>query len=470
MTRRSLPGLAPFLLALPCALASSCAGPSPLEPRVVRGLDDEPLRGADVLVVSVEQRGVLLDAHTLRVPLPATSFVLSGVPLGTDLALRVEAFAGDVVLARGHSWPFDYEGSGAMPASPDVLLATLGRFTRTLETSEVIVALAPGREGAVLVTREGNILRYLAHGGLDGAAILEPGVRVAAREGAAWAIVDDTGGAPALLGVGGVDDGASLIDGTGALVAELAPTGRGPLHGVALVASSEGGWALAVGGEDGAGRPLASLTRYTLEGATLTRTELMPLTAPRVEAALATVPVDLGGSPSELVLVAGGGAATTVLVDPSSGPRGEVMLEPALEARAWVAVENGLVVAAGGLDAAGVASDAVDLYLVRPEHEVPIARVTPAPNPLFAPRAHALALRLGPGLALFASGRDTTLAPVRGGELVEVRLDALPGDVVPTGSLPLDVRGLAMTRLSDHSVLLVGEGVVAAYVPPRGPD
>jgi hypothetical protein len=148
----------------------------------------------------------------------------------------------------------------------------------------------------------------------------------------------------------------------------------------------------------------------------------------------------------------------------------DVPNEQGLDARARVAVGTGLLVAAGGMDGLGAASDEVDLFLVRPGRDPPVARVTPTPSPLFAARTHALTLQLGPGLAIFVSGTGSSGAPARGAELVEVRLDALPGEVVPTGSFPIAAAAHALTRLEDRSVLVVGDGLVLAYVPPRSPE
>ncbi|MFO0714163.1 MAG: hypothetical protein U0353_30175 [Sandaracinus sp.] len=457
--------------ALACG-AGACADPAPLSPRIVHGLDDMPLRGADTLLVTVEQGGVALEGREVRVPLPATGFELLDVPLGRDLALRVEAFAGNVPLARGRSLPFNYPTASEVPAGPDVLVATLGRFTRTLETSLELVAVLPSARGAIVVSSSGEILSYEAHGGSDGGAVLVSLGEAPARAGARWVTLVDPSGAEALLGVGGADDGASVIDALGRLAVTLPGSGDGPRVDIALGSASDGSFAIAAGGADAHGVPSDRLARFELTGpTTLVRTELAPLGAARSHAEIALVPAEFGGEVRDAAVVAGGGASDTIeLVDPRTGPRASVPLDPVLDGRAWVAVETGLLVAAGGMDAARITTDAVDLYLVRPDVEPPIARVTPTPSPLFAPRGHAVPLRLGPGLALFVSGTDDASLPVRGAELVEVRLDALPGDVVPTGSLPVEASARALARLRDHSVLVVGRGLVAAYVPPRGPD
>ncbi len=454
--------------AIVVSLACACAPPAPLTPRVSGGIDDAPLVGADTLVVSVVADGRVVDGASTRVTLPATRFDLTNVPFGRSLALRVEAFAGSVPLARGRSFPFDYAGAEDRPVVPDVLLATLGRITRTVETTESVVALVATPDGAVMTTREGRIFSYVAHGGPGGAAVLVATLSLPARRDASWTQLRGEDGALALLGVGGLDDGASLVDAQGALVMELVGSDVGPSRGIALATSSGGEWAIAAGGSDTTGSPTSELTRYEVSGARLVRTPLTPLASPRSHGSAIVVGVELGGHPGEVVLVVGG--TTNELVDPTTGARLSTIVDPMLEGRAWVAVETGLVVAAGGIDAAGTISDAVDLYLVRPEHDPWLSRVSPAPSALFAPRADAIATRLGPGLALIASGRGPGASAVRGSELVEVRLDSLPGEVVPTGSLPVDVRANAMTRLLDRSVLLVGERLVAAYVPPRGPE
>jgi hypothetical protein len=452
-------------------LLTGCESPAPLAPRVVRGLDDMPLEGADSLVVGVLADGALLEGAEVRVPLPSDTFVLPEVPLGRALALRVEALAGDVPLARGRSLPFDYPSAGSAPPPPDVLLVTLGRFTRTLESTRSFVAVAPSAEGAIVVADDGEIFAYLAHGAADGSALLVSRGALPERRAARWTTLRDEAGAWILLGVGGADGGASVIDARGELLASLPPSAADIRTDIALASAEDGSFALAAGGADAAGTPTDAVSRFELRGDVLVRTDLTPLAHPRAHAELVIVSAEVGSDTRAVALVGGGGATDSIeLLDPYAGSTADVPNEQDLDARAWVAVGTGLVVAAGGMDTLGAPSDAVDLFLVRPDREPPIARVTPSPSPLFAPRAHAHALRLGPGLALFVSGTGSAGAAVRGAELVEVRLDALPGEVVPTGSFPIAARAQALTRLDDHSVLVVGDGLVLAYVPPRGPE
>ncbi len=468
LERRRHTGPTPLVAAF---LVAGCASPPPLAPRVVRGLDDTPLEGASSLVVSVLADGAPIEGAEIRVPLPSDAFVVPEVPLGRALALRVEAFAGEVPLARGRSLPFDYASPGAPPAPPDVLLVTLGRFTRTLESSRSFVAVAPSAEGAILVADDGEIFAYLAHGGADGSAVLVSRGSVPARRGARWTTLRDETGAAALLGVGGLDGGASVIDTRGATVASLPPDASDVRTDIALASTEDGAFALAAGGVDASGAVSDAVSRFELEGGLLVRTELTPLAHARAHAELVLVSAEVGTDTRAVALVGGGGATASLeLLDPYAGSIAEVPNEQDLDARAWVAVGTGLVVAAGGMDRLGAASDAVDLFLVRPDRDPPVARVTPSPSPLFAPRSHAQALQLGPGLAIFVSGTASTGAPVRGAELVEVRLDALPGEVVPTGSFPIEAAARALTRLEDRSVLVVGDGLVLAYVPPRGPE
>ena len=468
---RSLDRAAPWLGMLVVAGSVGCTSPRPLEPRVVRGLDDMPLAGADSLVVRVLAEGVPVEGAEVRLPLPSAEFSLPDVPLGRALALRVEAFAGEGPLARGRSLPFDYPSAGAPPASPDVLLVTLGRFTRTLETTRVFVAVAPTADGAVLVADDGAIFAYLAHGGAEGSAALEARGELPARRGAAWTTLRDASGASFALGVGGADGGASLVDADGTLVASL-PAGTVDVRSeIALASTDDGSFALSAGGADGSGGSTDALSRYEIVDGALVHTELGPLVHARHHAELALVPAEVGSETRTVALVSGGGASDSIeLIDPQLGAVRDVPNDQRLDARAWVAVETGLVVAAGGTDPMGATSDAVDLFLVRPDRDPPVARVTPPPSPLFTARAHAHALRLGPGLALLVSGDASSGLPARGAELVEVRLDALPGEVVPTGSFPIEAHANALARLDDGSVLVVGDGLIAAYVPPRGPE
>lgn len=457
---------------VPAAMSlAACSPPPTLAPRIVHGLDDMPLRGADTLAITIERDGAAIEATATLVPLPAASFEIVDVPLGRGFDLRVEALAGDVPLARGRSFPFDYPSADQVPPAPDVLIGSLGRFTRTLETSAELVAIAPAVGGAIVATRDGHVLAYLAHGAPDGSAMLFERSTLPERAGGSFVAVRSQEGTGAtLLAYGGASDGVTWLDPEGATRATLPPRVGHPVGDVALAAASDGRWVIAIGGRDGAGVPLTGVERIDF-GDGMTRASLPPLPEARTGASATTVEVEIGGAAREIVLVTGGGVTrTVVLVDPLEGTVRSVPIEPALDARALVAVERGLVVAAGGLDALGATSDAVDLYVVRPDREPPIARVTPAPEPLFSARSGAIGLRLGPGLALFGSGLAADGAPVRGAELVEVRLDALPGDVVPTGSLPIDARILSAARLADHSVVVVGTGLVAAYTPPRGPE
>jgi hypothetical protein len=464
---RSAPTLA--VLAL-----GACVAEPTLAPRVVAGLDDDPLRGADALLIEVRRDGAPIPGATTRVALPASGFALDHLMLGADLQLFVEARVGDVVLARGRSFPFDFTSSDAPPASPpDVLLGTLGRFTRTLETAERLVAAAPTREGALVAASDGRVLSYVAHRHADGHAELVARSALPERADARWLAVPAQAGAPiaaGLLAVGGSEPGASLVGADGAVLASLDGTSLPAVEGAATVASSDGAWALVLGGLDAGGQPLDTVTRIDLDAADTRATALASLPAPRAHATATLLTVDDGGTLREVVLLAGGDAAGELtVVDPLDGSARSVGVSPALEDRALVALETGLVVAAGGR-AAGATSNEVDLYVVRLDRSPPIERVSPAPPRLFAPRADAVALRLGPGLALIAGGVDDAGAPLAGAELIEVRLDALPGDVVPTGSLPTASRARAAVRLADRSVLVVGDGLASVFVPPRGPE
>jgi hypothetical protein len=455
--------LAAFVLTL------ACAQPAALAPRVVHGLDDAPYLGADSVVVSVERAGVQIDGASVRIPHGATSFELEGVPFGEDLALRVESRIGDVVLARGRSFPFDYAAADRPPSrAPDVFLGTLGRFARPLETDRTIVALAPTTDGALLATIEGEILAYEAHGAPDGSARLVPLGTVPERAGASWAALDPPAGH--LLGVGGAERGASLVDASGRVVASLDASAFEARSEIALAAADDTSWVIAVGGRDDGGSPVTDVVRIDVGESTLSASPAAALDTPRAGASAVRVDATDGAITRDVVLVVGGGAPGVVaLLDLEAATTLELAVDRPLEGRALIAVETGLVVAAGGADALGAPSDAVDLFLVRLDPSPDVARFSPAPSPLYAPRAHAVVIALGPGLALFVGGTGTAGAPVAGAELVEVRLDTLPGRIFPTGTLPAGATAWAGARLADRSVLVVGGGLLSVYVPPRGP-
>ncbi len=462
-TRRCRLGVAILCLA-------GCSRPAVIAPRIVHNADDAPFLGADSVVISVERAGVPIDGASVRVPDVATSFDLEGVPFGESLGLLVESRLGDVVLARGRSFPFDYPAAGAPPTlTPDVFVGTLGRFARTLETDRAIVAITPTTNGALVATSDGEILAYEAHGASDGSARLVPLAQLPERSGASWIALGPVANGR-LLGIGGAAGGASLIDADGHVTATLAEGALDARSGIALAGASDSSWVMAIGGRDAAHVAVADVVRIDITS-TLTVSQLPPLDAPRDRASVARVQASDGVDVRDVVLVVGGGVPSTVtLLEVSGGPTESFAVDPPLDSRALVAVETGLVVAAGGSDALGAPSDMVDLFVVRLDTHPRVARFSPAPSLLYAARADAIALGLGPGLALFVGGMDAAGAPVPGAELVEVRLDTLPGRVLPTGALAPGAAAAAAARLADRSVLVGGAGVLSAYIPPRGPS
>lgn len=446
---------------------AACGRAAPIAPRVVHGTDDEPFRGADALFVAVEQNGVELDGATTRVPVPATAFELDGVPFGRGLTLRVETRLGDVVLARGRSFPFDYPSFAEAPAvPPDVFIGTLGRFASALATDRAIVALAPTERGALAVTREGEALVYEPHGAPDGSARLVSAGVVAGRDGAQWVALAGIEGV--MLGVGGSSAGATLLDAGGVPVAELDGAHLRAVADVGLASAADGTWVIVVGGTAGDGAVLTDVVRVDVTAGGLEAVALAAMSLPRVSPSAVRVSATDGASAVDVVLVVGGGEPrSVVLIDPLAASTDEMPIDPPrdLDRRALVAVETGLVVAAGGADASG-ASAAVDLFLVRRDQEPSVARVTPAPPLLFTARQGALALPLGPGLALVLGGVGTMGEPALGAELVE---GTLTGRVVPTGALPAGTSPHAAAQLRDRSVLVAADGALFVYVPPRGP-
>lgn len=438
--RRGLPALALLVL----------AGCAPGTERIafhVRGAPpDDPFRGADTLVVALERGGRTVAGTEQIFPIDAPALELVDLPFGEDLALRVEARFGDLVLARGRSFPFDYLAADAAPARPpDVLIGTLGRFAQPLSELPpgTPLALAPAPDGARVATAS-TVLAYRAHAA-QGVPSLEPIASVpASRAGALWLAAGDD-----LIALGGAEPGATRFD----------PEGRA--RELALDGSPRAAAALPDGERVIVWLADGSVVRVDPDATA----ELARLDAPTADAVALAVPARLGDRDVVRVLLADGDRAFVVdpegIVAPSSAS-----LAPARRGRVIAVVGTGLVLVAGGVDEAGVVSDEVALWVLRPDRDPSLEAVSPAPPLLFAARARASVASFGEGLLLISGGTGAAGEPLASAELIDAT--ALPGDVVATGALPFaDARPLAVS-LRDRTVLVAGAGGIAVYFPPRG--
>ncbi|HHH30256.1 MAG TPA: hypothetical protein ENK57_18205 [Polyangiaceae bacterium] len=444
------------LMAVLCLAA--CSEPSPTTFRVVAGLDDTPFAtGSDLAIALVGDD--VIDERVF--PIDAPTFELPALPFGQGLRFRVEARTGDIVFARGASFPFDSLDGAPPRRSPDVLFGTLGRMTRTTEQQPdarpLVVAAAD--DGARFVTALGTVYAYRAHA-VDGEARLEVlGRAPPHRTTGVWAAMGRRG----FIAVGGSSGGASFVHAdTGASI-ELSTGLEVHRQGSTLIGFEEG--ALVVGGiVDGV--PQGAVTWLELRESALVATARSPLAQPVSDArgVSLTARDDAGRLESRALIIGGSGAPTAWVVDPlgQTPPVRSALPLAGLSQAGIASIAPQLVLVCGGMTAAGP-TDRMDLLIVDERGAADQLH----PRPLATPRAGAAVIPSGSGRALVVGGRGRFSLPHDTAELFEVRLDDLPGEVVPTGHAPGPLPNPHGTLLDDGSILVVDEGLIAIYFSPR---
>jgi hypothetical protein len=436
-------------------------------------LGDDPFFAttATAIAVTVERDGVRDDASTTRFSPRERALTMPPMPFGSGYALIVETELTGLVLARGRSFPFAVTAAGA-DHTPDVSLGVLGRYGATAsgDPTDAYVVATASDSGALLASPRG-LTRFVAHGS-DARPLLATRVDwPAERVGGDFAPLGD-----AMLVVGGVAPGASLVSAEGAVLGELPATAISVRQGVALVAL-DASTVIAIGGARADGTLAPDVTRIEWDGAMLGASALAPLPSPRsgAQALLLSAHAEAGIEARVLVhdgTTAVGPAGDVVLLDPAghAAPSATVLGIP-LSGAAACALDTGLVLVAGGRDTSGV-SGQVSILVVQPDAIAPIPTVSvlsPAPpRGLFRPRERAVAIAIASGLALVLGGLDGAGQPVAESEIAEVHFDSLPGSVVLTSSVPTPGRVTAATRMRDHTVLVSSDGSLFSYFPPRG--
>ena len=458
-----------FVGCLGCA-----AGRVPIDFEIGSDPAADPYTGATELAVILEEGGLVRDEVVY--PIDAVRGDLGFVAEGLGYVLRVETRAGDVVLARGRSFPFELV-LGDDPPVPDVFLGRLGIFSLSSDDAPPatnVLGVVATDAGALFITEDGSVVEYVAHDRTS-AGSRDARTRLVATVADATSY-DWVGLARGrLLAVGGPSEELRLFDATGELLPELPGPGATSLRrtGASLTAVDGGEAALLVGGIPfGAVVETDAVTRITMvdgaSGPILSVIELMPLPSPRTDASGLSVVVRGGAScPCERVLVFGGSAGGAPLVEASLvDPTGSASpwtaaLPSAPPGAALAAMDTGLVAVIGGTDALGVAvADVTILAVTSGQLDV----LSPPHPPLFGARTGAAATVIGDGLVMVYGGVGPT-----GSALSTVELIEFPGDVAPTGSLPAPIGSPVGVRLLDQSVLVLGPGVESVFVVPRNP-
>jgi hypothetical protein len=450
---------------------------------IVTAPGDDAFLGSRELAFTVEQDGVVGPVAEQRYPIFDRSGSLPSVPFGRSFSVLVEGVAGDVVLARGRSFPFDVLDGEPAP-HPDVFVGRLGRFVSPVRRSDdpepgaAVAQVVSTDSGASIAYADGAIWRYVAHvPESDGQAGLD---RIEQREslaGATWITLDHG----RMLAVGGPDGGAALLDSGGAVLATLSPGSlAGQCVGVA-VAVVPGTGVVVIGGAAAHDEPptdsvtLVEVREDPAGSFTLGTLDLAPAPEPRSDAVAVAGEVHDGEAATPFVVLVGGqhdsGPATTALVIDPGGTLepGEVDLGRSLLGASVVTLGSGhLVLVAGGQGAEGTPVADVRLLVVQArDGRLVIDLVSPAPQPLFTPRAFAAAQLLGEGLVLLVGGRGTRDEPLSSAEIVDTRDEQFPGQVVATGELPAPFGAPRSSVLGDGSILVADEAGIAVYVPPQ---
>lgn len=437
---------------------AGCAPPDELRFRLVRGRDDDPFAFGTEIAIALDAAGTQA-APTQTFPIDAPAFEVGPLPYGTDLRLRAEVRSDGVILARGASFPFDHLATGSSAVDPDVLLGSLGVLTRTTteQPDDVCLAVLPAPDGARFVTAAGTVYAYRAHGE-GGDAKLEVLGRVPPhRRAGRWVAMGREG----FVAVGGSAPGATLVGVDAA--AEVEAPGALAEHGAAPVLVGFDDGVLVVGGTTTAG-PSASVTWLEVRAGALVQAPRAALHAPVASGRGVAVTLEVAGERRWFALVLSDDGLAWVL-DPrgARSPRSSSIAIDHLDGAAVAALGPGLVLVAGGRDAAG-ASARIDL-LVASEDGVEVL----SPRPLAVERVGAAAIPFGVGRALIVGGRDAFDLARDTSELFEVRVDNLPGDAVPTGRVPVPVGRPMGTAIDDGSVLVLDRDLLAHYFSPRAP-
>lgn len=440
--------------------AAACAAGPQVDFRIVVAPPDRPLRGAETISVVLEREGAPLPETEQIFPAGADRVVLGSLPHGRVLRLRVEARAMEIALARGRSFPFDLERE-APERPPDVWLGTLGRFGQPSDALLDAPALAaiPTPAGALAVTASGSLVELESHRASDARADVVVRGHSSLR-GVHWAAV----GRLALAGAGGAPPHVEVWD-AGPLTPRTLASPSIARHGEAFALVGLEAGLLLVGGRGPSG-PNAHLTRIDVLQDELSVVELPDLPRPVEGARALAVPVRApDGSTRTRVLVLSPAQGWALAVDPTGEqPPRESVAPLDLAEAAILVVARGLVLVAGGRDAAGRALDRA-LLLVLDGNGVLDELTSP---PLFAARAGAVATSFGAGLALVVGGRGEGGVPLASAELFQVALDELPGEIAATGSMPVPVEQGTALPLDDGTVLVLGQ-LPLLYFPPREP-
>lgn len=460
-------------LAFATVLAAGCAPERTRVPFHVVALGPDPFFGGTIsdIVVAVERGGVRDDSVTTRYAPDARELVLPPLPHGGDYALVVETELDGLTLGRGRSFPFSVSAAGAERA-PDVTLGAVGRFASLAPggAEPAWEEMWPTDEGALLTSTAG-LARFVAHEASTGLPTLAPTVGWPAARVGGFGVGLGTGA----LVVGGTSGGAALVLPDGTVAAELGADVLPAAHGMSVVTLDESS-VLVAGGATDAGEPVLDVVKITLTDGRLSTTALPPLTEPRLDAeplAIEARTTTLAIEPRVMMLggtdATGLAASSIVLLDPSGGaaPQRLASTIPTSDSAAC-ALDVGLVLVAGGRDAAGTVVTDTNLLVVQLGDPSSIEVLSPAPPRLFRARAGAYALSFGAGLALVVGGVDASGAPLAETELAEVRLDALPGSIVLSDRVVSPAAGSSGTRLSDHTLLVSTGDSVSLYFPPRG--
>lgn len=457
-------------------LATACGGGTPRggvavpfrvrTPLTMQGADadNHPLTGADKLLTWVEHTdGQRIDRSQRAVHYPATSLSLPSLPLGADLVLRVDAYSGSVLLARGRSYPFSVGSRGASHPL-DLFLGSLGRFGRRVPetTRAAVVAVLASTEGTLIATSDGVVTRFDPF-----AATTLAATEFSASTSTLFAPV----GSRLLAAFDPTTKALSLLAPDGSVVAALtAPELAQHGDGAMLVANTAGDTLLLVGGQAvRAGEIATAVTRVAIPAtpSASSFTAITPgLSSPRWLGDIVWVPGSTETDARALVLGGQSSGAVTdaFLIDPSASGSVATIAASAIDVTDATIVSTGAseVLVVGG----PLANDVRRLVVAPTATPMPsLAIASPSPQPLSTGRRSPSLVPFASGLVLVVGGADNA-GVVTPCEIVDVR--TFPGLTVQTGPLPLAATAPFGALLPDQSVWVFSPSGIFGYVPPRG--
>jgi large repetitive protein len=436
-------------------LAASCSNTTRVEVMLHVPAGDKPLATADSVSATVRDSGGATLAFA-RFAASTGAITLPPVTVGSGYTVELQASAGQDVVARGRSCPFDVNGTAA--TNVGVWLSRVGRFAPTAGPQL-------DRSGAAIFALDGDSV--IAGGTARGSATSssERYFTSAARFEPAAALVTPRSGA---LAVSSTSDAVLILGGAAsdAIGVDVFSTANSLPEAVAfpadLVAAAGvrlgDGSILVAGGRRADGSVHGEAFVLSSDGASVDN--VGALVSPRADYTLTIAGHDnfsaafaIGGRDDN------GPIADIEIYDPSTftfAPAAAQLVTPRYD-HTTTLLPSGVLLIVGGFDAGGAPIASAEIF-------DPVTRAVRAIGTAPIARAQHSATLLPSGQVLIAGGTDGK-GPIVDAELFDVGLGS-EGDFIPTASLSQARAGHAVVPLCDGTFLVAGGGTGAEIYNP----